>query len=163
VLTVAVARLAGAAEVMVTDILDAPLAIAGRMGASRTANVHADPKALDAYEAEKGFFDVMFEAAGSPATLLSGLRVVRPQGIVVQIGQGAEATLPMSLIVTKELELRGTFRFGPEFATAASLLSERRIDVRPLLTESVPVSDAVRAFELASDKLRSMKVHIAFS
>ena len=113
-LTAAAARLAGAAEVVVTDIVDAPLAIARKLGVTRVVNVATEPDALAGYEGNKGAFDVLFEAAGAAATLVAGLRVVRPRGILVQIGQGAEATLPMSLIVTKELDLRGTFRFHEE-------------------------------------------------
>lgn len=161
-LTVAAARRAGAAEIVVTDILDAPLATAGRYGADRTINVATAPEALGTYEDQKGAFDVMFEAAGSAAPLLAGLRVVRPLGTVVQIGQGAEPTLPMSLIVTKELELRGTFRFWEEFSTAVTFIAAGLIDVKPLLTEVIAAGEAQRAFELAADKSRSMKVQLAF-
>lgn len=161
-LTALAARRAGAAEIVVTDIRDAPLAMARRCGADRTVNVASEPEGLAAYEADKGVFDVMFEAAGSAATLLAGLRVVRPLGTLVQIGQGAEATLPMSLIVTKELAVRGTFRFGSEFATAVQFIGAGLVDVRPLLTDTMPLDAAREAFDLASDKGRSMKVQLAF-
>ena len=162
VLIVTAARLAGAAEIVVTDIVAAPLGIAAKVGADRTINVAEDPEALAPYEADKGAFDVMFEAAGAAATLVSGLRVVRPRGVIVQVGQGAEATLPMSLIVTKELDVRGTFRFHAEFALAVDTIAARRIDVRPLLTEIVPLAEARRAFDRANDKSTSMKVQLAF-
>ncbi|MDQ0395283.1 L-idonate 5-dehydrogenase [Labrys monachus] len=162
VLIAAAARRAGALEIVVTDIVDAPLAIARTVGVDRTVNVAEAPEGLEAYERDKGVFDVMFEAAGSAATLLTGLRVVRPRGLIVQVGQGAEATLPMSLIVTKEVEVRGAFRFHEEFATAVSFIADRLVDVRPLLTDVVALDDARRAFDLASDKSRSMKVQLAF-
>ena len=161
-LTVAAARRAGAALVVVTDIVEAPLALATRIGVDRAINVATDSDALSGYELDKGQFDVMFEASGSAAPLLAGLRVVRPLGILVQIGQGAEATLPMSAIVTKELDLRGTFRFWEEFATAVGFIGAGLIDVKPLLTEVVDAADAQRAFALAADKSRSMKVQLAF-
>jgi threonine dehydrogenase-like Zn-dependent dehydrogenase len=41
-------------------------------------------------------------------------------------------------------------------------MARRRIDVRPLLTEIVPLADAVRAFDLATDRSRAMKVLLAF-
>jgi L-idonate 5-dehydrogenase len=161
-LTVAAARAAGAGEITVTDLHDATLEAARAVGADRTINVAKEPEALAAFEAEKGTFDVMFEAAGSEATLLAGLKVVRARGTIVQIGQGAQASLPMSLLVTKEIDLIGTFRFHEEFALAAGFIASRRIDVRPLLTEVVPLDDAVRAFELAADKSRAMKVQLGF-
>ena len=104
----------------------------------------------------------MFEAAGGVTTLLAGLKVVRPLGTIVQIGQGAEAALPMSTIVTKELDLRGTFRFWGEFATAVGFIEAGLVDVKPLLTDVVDVAEARRAFDLAADKTRSMKVQLAF-
>ena len=161
-LTVAAARAAGAGEIVVTDLHDAPLAAALKVGADRAINVKMAPEALAAFEAEKGYFDVMFEAAGSAETLLAGLKIVRAQGRIVQIGQGAQASLPMSMLVTKELDLIGTFRFHEEFALAARFIAERRIDVRPLLTEVLPLADAVKAFELAADRTRAMKVQISF-
>jgi L-idonate 5-dehydrogenase len=68
----------------------------------------------------------------------------------------------MNLLVAKEINLRGTFRFHEEFAWAVDFITSRRIDVRPLLTEIVPLADAVRAFDLATDRSRAMKVLLAF-
>ena len=161
-LTVAAARHAGAGEIVVTDLHDAALESARKVGADRAINMAKTPEALAAFEADKGYFDVMFEAAGSEATLLAGLKVVRARGTIVQIGQGAQASLPMSLLVTKEIDLIGTFRFHAEFALAVETIAHRRIDVRPLLTEVIPLADAVRAFELAADRTRAMKVQISF-
>lgn len=163
VLAIAAARLAGAAEIVATDILDSPLAIARKVGADHTINVASEPDALSPYKAHKGSFDVMFEAAGGASTVLAGLDLVRARGILVQVGQGAEVPLPMSLLVTKEIDLRGSFRFHEEFAMAAAAIAKRQIDVRPLLTDVIGVDDAQRAFELAADKSRSMKVHLQFS
>ena len=59
------ARRAGAAEIVVTDIADGALAFAGRIGVDRTINVARDPAAMDAYKADKGYFDVLFEASGA--------------------------------------------------------------------------------------------------
>ncbi len=161
-LSILVARQAGAREIVATDLADAPLAIARRIGADRALNVRADPAALEAYGADKGYFDVVLEASGSAAALTAALAVARPGAVIVQCGLGGEMTLPMNLIVAKELQLRGTFRFDEEFAWAVDCLGAGRIDVAPLLTETVPLAEAVRGFELASDRGRSMKVQIGF-
>ena len=52
-------------------------------------------------------FDVMFEASGNDKALRSGLDVVTPRGVIVSIGLGGDATLPLNQLVGKELELRG--------------------------------------------------------
>jgi L-idonate 5-dehydrogenase len=162
VLTVAAARAAGAGEIVVTDLHDAALQTALKVGADRAINIAHEPGALAEFEAEKGWFDTMFEAAGSAETLLAGLKVVRARGTIVQIGQGAQASLPMSMLVTKEIDLIGTFRFQDEFALAADFIARRRLDVRPLLTDVIPLGDAVKAFELAADRTRAMKVQLSF-
>jgi L-idonate 5-dehydrogenase len=160
-LTIMAARHAGAAEIVATDLAAAPLAAALRAGADRALNMRDDPAALDPYAAERGQLDVAFEASGSPGGLAAALTAVRPGGTIVQIGVGGDAPLPLGVLVTKELTLRGTFRFDTEFALAVGLIARRAIDVAPLLTEIVPLDDAVRAFELASDRSRSMKVQLA--
>jgi L-idonate 5-dehydrogenase len=162
-LTVIAARSAGALEIVATDVAGAPLAAARKVGADQAINV-TEKDALMRYGADKGHFDVMFEASGNAAALAGGLGVVRPTGIVVQIGvAGGEMTLPMNLVVAKEIELRGTFRFHEEFALAVALIGSGLVDVMPLLTETVPLSDARAAFELAADRSRSMKVQLAFT
>ena len=106
----------------------------------------------------------MFEASGNAAALAGGLAVVRPTGVVVQIGiAGAEMTLPMNVAVAKEIELRGTFRFHEEFALAVALIGGGLVDVMPLLTETIPLAQANEAFALAADRSRAMKVQLAFA
>src|SRR3954447_26996211 len=60
-LTIIAARRAGAREIVATDIADATLKIARKVGADATVNV-SENDALARYEADKGSFDVMFEA-----------------------------------------------------------------------------------------------------
>ena len=61
-------------------------------------------------------------------------------------------TLPINTIVTKQLQLRGTFRFDPEFELARRLMGEGLIDVKPLITASLPFDSALDAFQPASDR-----------
>jgi L-idonate 5-dehydrogenase len=87
---------------------------------------------------------------------------VRPGGIVVQLGLGGDMKLPINLIVAKEIQLRGTFRFDEEFQLAVDLMGSGLIDVKPLVSQTVPFRQAVEAFELASDRSRAMKVQLTF-
>ena len=161
-LTVIAARRAGALEIVATDVAEAPLAAAKRVGADATINV-SEKDALARYEADKGHFDVMFEASGNARALAGGFAVVRPGGVVVQIGiAGGEMSLPMNVVVAKEIELRGTFRFHAEFALAVALIGSGVADVMPLLTATLPLTDAATAFALAADRSKAMKVQLAF-
>jgi L-idonate 5-dehydrogenase len=162
VLCMLVARRAGASEIVITDVADAPLRIAAKLGADRTINVATDAEALRPYAADKGTFDVLFEASGNQAALVAAFDVLKPGGIVVQVGLGGNATLPINTIVAKELQLRGTFRFHEEYALAVELMGKGLIDVKPLVTATLPIERAVEAFELAGDRSKSMKVQLAF-
>jgi L-idonate 5-dehydrogenase len=159
---VVVARYAGAAEIVVTDVAERPLAVGRKLGASHALNVTTQAAALDPWRAGKGTFDVLFEASGNQAALRLAFDLLRPGAVIVQLGLGGEMTLPVNSIVTKELQLRGTFRFDLEFELALRLMGEGRLDVKPLITASLPFEQAVDAFELASDRAKSMKVQLTF-
>jgi L-idonate 5-dehydrogenase len=162
VLSVLAARLAGAAEIVATDVTSTPFELAKHFGADRCIDVANDAPALVAYAPNKGHFDAVLECSGNERALVGALDVLKPSGVVVQVGLGGAMTLPMNVIVAREFELRGTFRFHAEFAQAAALIGSRKVDVRPLISATLPFRDAVAAFELASDRARAMKVQLAF-
>lgn len=161
-LMILVSRFGGASEIVVTDVADAPLAVAKKLGATHAINVATNATALDPWRVGKGVFDTLFEASGNQAALRTALDVLRPGATLVQLGLGGEMTLPINSIVAKELQLRGTFRFDPEFELAVRLMGEGLIDVKPLITATMPFENTVAAFELASDRSRSMKVQLTF-
>jgi L-idonate 5-dehydrogenase len=163
VLSILAARRAGAAEIVATDLSDFTLSVAKQAGADRIINTKQEPEALAAYSADKGTFDVLYECSGAQAALVGGIAALRPRGIIVQLGIGGEMTLPMLAITAKELDLRGSFRFHEEFSVGVSLMRKGLIDVKPLITHSVPLNDAISAFEIASDRSRAMKAQIVFA
>lgn len=163
-LLIMAARRAGASEIVATDIADEALAVARTVGADRTINTRAHPEELEAYGAEKGSFDVMFEASGSEIALRGGIAVVRPRGVILQVGNsGGEMTLPVNVITAKEIDLRGSFRFHEEFGQAVGFLNSGLIDVRPLITASFPFTEFKEAFALAGDRSKAMKVQLTFA
>ena len=156
-LTVIATRLAGARQITVSDVLDRPLATATAVGADRTIRADHDAAALAAPQ-----FDVAYEVSGSFAALKACVAAVKRGGTVVQVGTLPHEPLPFVVneIMSKELDLKGAFRWGIEFDWAVDYLSSRRVDVRPLLSGQFPLQDAVKAFELAKDKTRSTKVQV---
>lgn len=156
-------RRAGAARIVAADIAEGPLACARAMGADATVNLASDPEGLAPYAVDKGQFGVMFEASGNARALQAGLAVVAPRGVIVSVGLGGDAALPLNTLVAKELELRGTFRFHAEFATAVAFLSQGLIDGRPVISHVLQADQASQAFALAADKGQSMKVQLSFA
>jgi L-idonate 5-dehydrogenase len=162
-LTILAARHAGAARITATDVSEKALAMARRIGADETINVAEAPEKLAIHAANKGRFDVTFECSGVASALRAAMETTRARGVVVMVGIGGEMPLTMSVPVAKELDLRGTFRFEAEFDQAVAALVSGRIDPTPLLTDVIPMEDAQRAFDLAADKSKAMKVQLAFS
>lgn len=161
-LAIIAARAHGAREIVATDVMDPVLKKAVDIGADRVINVAENPEELSAYSGNKGYFEVQFEASGNERAVRSGLEVLRPRSTVVQLGLGGDVSIPQNMVVAKEIEMKGTFRFHEEFGQAVNLINKHRVDLKPLITGSFPLSDAVSAFETAGDRNRSMKVQIAF-
>lgn len=162
-LCILAARRGGAAEIVVTDLVPNALNYAKKIGADRVINMAEEPKSLDAYAGDKGTFDVLYECSGSPQALAGGIAAMRPRGVIVQLGLGGDMPIPMMQVTAKELELRGSFRFHEEFATAVDLMRAGLIDVKPLISHTMPMDDAIKAFEAAGDRDQAMKTQIAFA
>jgi L-idonate 5-dehydrogenase len=161
-LLIVAARRAGASHIVVTDIGEFPLRSALKVGADEVINVAEKPDGLARFAADKGSFDVLFEASGNERALRGAFDVLRPRGIIVQVGLGGEMTLPVNAIVAKEFDLRGAFRFHEEFATAVELLNKGLVDVKPLISATLSYRDPSRAFRLAADRSQAMKVLLNF-
>ncbi|MEZ5666276.1 MAG: L-idonate 5-dehydrogenase [Alphaproteobacteria bacterium] len=158
-----VAKKAGA-HVTITDVVDHPLQTALTLGVDETINVATAPEKLAAYEAGKGHFDVGLEATGVVSALAGLFRVVRPGGRIVQLGAmpPGDIPLPANLLMAREIDYVGAFRFHEEFAHAVRLLSTRSIDITPILSAEVPMDRADEAFRLAADRTRALKVTLVF-
>jgi L-idonate 5-dehydrogenase len=158
-LTMLAARRAGIGEVAVVDIAEAPLAHARRLGADHVLDVSAGAGPLDALVAERPI-DIAFEVSGAAAGLNSAIAAVRRGGTIVQIGNLAGGEIPVcaNSIMAKEIDLRGSFRFGREFDDAVRLIVSGEVDVLDLVTAERPLAEAPDAFLLSLDRSRSVKV-----
>lgn len=158
-LVVAAAKAAGAAHVTVSDLLPEALAY-GRIAGAGTV-VRADDPEDPGWPDE---VDVAIEASGVAGGLDACLRRVRRGGVVVQLGMLPAGQSPFAgnLVVSREIELRGAFRFDGEFDEALTLLAgEPAFD--GLISAVVPVGEAESAFVLAADRGRSCKVLLDFA
>ncbi len=161
-LCAAVAKEDGAAEIVITDLQEKPLAVARRMGATSTINVARDSAPMSAYTAEKGYFDVAFECSAAGPAIRMAIECVRPCGIIVQVGVTGDIALPINAIAAKEITLRGTHRFHAEYSRAVRLIDSGKIDVRPVITDTFPLERVQAAFKAAGDRTRSVKVQLTF-
>ncbi|MFF2851775.1 L-idonate 5-dehydrogenase [Streptomyces sp. NPDC058001] len=158
-LVVAAAKAAGAARVTATDLLPEALRYAGLAGADTL--VRADDPDDAGWPDE---VDAAIEASGVAAGLDTCLRRVRRGGVVVQLGMLPPGGSPFAgnLVVSREIELRGAFRFDTEFDEALTLLATApHFDA--LISEVTPLADAPHAFTSAADRSRSCKVLLDFA
>jgi L-idonate 5-dehydrogenase len=158
------AKLAGAVSVTMTDIRDGPLLVAKQIGANNILNIATGASGLIRPSHPRGLFDVAFEASGSKSAVLTAIQNLRPGGTLIQVGTFLEPNIPVPAdqIMVKELTLKSSFRFDKEFAWAVDYLAQKRIDVMPLLSHTFPIENANEAFLVASDRDKSMKVHLTF-
>jgi threonine dehydrogenase-like Zn-dependent dehydrogenase len=95
--------------------------------------------------------DVVVDCTGSESGLPTALRLVRPRGtIVLKTTVAGTQTLAWAPFVIDEITLVGS-RCGP-FDQALAALEQGRVDVRPLISERLSLSDGLAALERAQAK-----------
>jgi len=163
-LLIGAAKLAGAQEIVAVDLADAPLAAAIKMGATSIVNARSEPDRLALlYSANKGHFDAGFECTGVGVALGNMFPVVKPRGVIVAVGVSNGANIPFNALVGKEIRLAGTHRFHAEYPVAARMIAERRIDVRPIITATLPMERIRDAFDVVRNRSSQMKVQLSFA
>ena len=160
-LIAAAAKAKGAAEVVCADISERSLTMAAAMGATKT--IHAADGDFTPYLADKGYFDVSFEASGHPSSLTRCLEVTRAKGTLVQVGMGGDVPgFPIMMLIAKEINLVGSFRFTEEFNTAVEWLENGTINPMPLFSGEYDYQDIDAALVFAGDKQKAAKVQLTF-
>jgi L-idonate 5-dehydrogenase len=163
VLVIVAARIAGARQIVATDVAPHSLAMARTFGSDVVVDVGAGPDALAPFSVGRGELDAAFECSGSPRAFAPVVGTLRPGATLVAVGLGGDVTVPMNTLVAKEIAVVGTFRFDAEFAEAARLIGSRKVDLKPMISAVYPLDQALAAFDHASDKSRATKVVIDLS
>jgi L-iditol 2-dehydrogenase len=152
-LVLQVARAFGATRVEISDVNERRLAIAERTGATRS---------LRAGEDEPSETDALIECSGHPAALLAGIRALRPAGtaVVVGMGPGDTAEIPLALIQNREIWLTGTFRYANTYPTAIELAASGRVDLEALITGHYPLEQTEQALRAGLEDPGSVKAMV---
>jgi D-xylulose reductase len=150
----AIARVFGAARVILVDILDHKLEFAKEflkcetfktdMGADAETNAAALLASVGLEEV-----DAVIEASGVGSSIETGIHLLRPGGKYVQTGMGKpKVEFPIGMMSEKELMVRGCFRYNSsDYELAVGLLSRGTIDVKPLISSTSSFEDATVAWE----------------
>jgi L-iditol 2-dehydrogenase len=149
--TMLAARLAGAGQVFMTDLVPERLKLAGKLGADATLDAsQQDPvEWIRKLTGGRGV-DVAFEAAGEQATLTQSCLATRIGGGVAVIGIPAvdEFAIPMHEIRRRELTIYNCRRSNHEVEQCLSLVVSGRLNLQPLATHFFPLEKAGDAMEL---------------
>jgi L-iditol 2-dehydrogenase len=152
-LAMQVAKAFGATDVAVSDVNEHRLAVAERLGATRTLRAGRDAP---------GEVDALIECSGHPAALVAGIEALRPAGTAVLVGMGPDPAteIPVSLLQTRELWLTGTFRYANTYPTAIDLAATGRVDVAALITGHYALDDTEDALLAGHNDAASIKVMV---
>ena len=109
-----------------------------------------------------GHFDEEAALKWAKSALIHNLRVLPESDDIVDKGGVYALVGPTGVGKTTtiaKLAARATLRKG---ADAVALISSRAIDVRPIISHTFPLEQAVEAFEQAGDRSVACKVQITF-
>lgn len=151
IMACAIARHAGAKEVVITDMNDFRLGLAAKMGATRTVNI--SKTSLEAVMKEihcNEGFAVAMEMSGSSAGLNTALKAVASGGKVALLGILPPNTLiDWDLVIFKGLILKGIYgreMFNTWYKTSAMLQSG--LTIKPVITHRFPVDEFQKGFDV---------------
>lgn len=154
-LHVQLAKAYGAGTVVVADTSSDRLRVAGELGADRTVDASKDLVREVKGLSENRGADVVIEAVGKPETWELAVQTTRKGGTTVLFGgcpSGSMASIDTEAVHYGELTLRGAFHHAPrDVHRALRLISSRQVNVAPLITHRMPLSDVERALHLMQD------------
>lgn len=153
----AVARAYGAEKIIAIDINEARLDFAKEYAAtntfhfkqSLTSDLHETMEMIVAQtKVQSEGADIVVDASGAESSIRLGIDLVRPGGTFVQAGMGKnEVSFPIAAMCSKELNVKGSFRYGPgDYETAIKLIATSKVDVAQLITDQSPFDKAEQAF-----------------
>jgi D-xylulose reductase len=162
----AVAKALGASRIIAVDIVPGRLDFAKKYAATDAyfpaapepgeskldcskRNAVAMKKQLSIEDRGPTSIDLVVDASGAEASIQTALHIIKCGGTFVQVGLGTpEVTINLSLLVTKELLYKGSFRYGPgDYPLAIALVSQGKIDLKPLVTHRFTFEEATAAFK----------------
>ncbi|KFY03692.1 hypothetical protein O988_01291, partial [Pseudogymnoascus sp. VKM F-3808] len=150
----AVAKAFGATKVVSVDIQQDRLDFAKNYAATHTfmpERVSAETNAenlIKSADLGEGA-DAVIDASGAEPSIQTSIHVVRRGGVYVQGGMGKpDITFPIMAMCTKEITMRGSFRYGSgDYKLAVQLVAGGALEVKSLVSREVPFKDAEQAFE----------------
>jgi len=155
----------GVTKAYIADIFDIRLNKALELGATEAINSGQVDLVEKIKELTGGLgVDIVFEAAGNPATAQMTQHLVKKGGKIVIVGN-IHGDIPINLmrLASREIDLIGIFRYLNLYPKSVEAISARLIDISSICTDIYPFEDVQRGFDDAYDrKMEVVKVVIEF-
>ncbi len=144
------ARLSGAAEIFVTDLIDSRLDLARQLGADVALRADDDPVGRIRKLTGGRGVDVVFEAAGAVETPQQAVDLLKPGGTLVLIGICPEDRIPLkaSAARRKGITIRMARRMKHVYPRAIRLAERNTVDLKCLVTHRYPLERIAEAFDV---------------
>ncbi|WP_265499741.1 NAD(P)-dependent alcohol dehydrogenase [Paracoccus beibuensis] len=150
-MTALAALAGGCAKVYVSDLAQPKLDIIGAYPGIETINIRETPAAEATAKATDGWgADVVFECSGAAPAVLGVPQLARPGGAIVLVGMPVDP-VPFDIVglQAKELRVETVFRYANVYDRAISLIGAGKVDLKPLISLTVPFKDSIAAFDRA--------------
>jgi L-iditol 2-dehydrogenase len=159
------AKKMGAEKTIVTDLVDERLGFAKRLDADETVNAGHEDVVQRVKELTDGYgADVVIEAIGQPSTWEQALRMARKGGTVLEFGgcpPNTEIKVSTEMLHYGDLTIIGAFHTTPtHFKKALNLIASGIINVKPLITQKMPLTKIKDAFEMLTTSKKDVKIAI---
>lgn len=142
-------RVKGVGKIIVSDIDEFRLGVAEKLGADMVINPKkTDLKEMVLKETENKGADVTFEAVGLSDTFQAAVSVTKTGGELIAVGNvEKKVQFDLQKFVAGELTFKGSYASSGEFRDCIEPVASGKINVEPLISECLPLSDGPDAFE----------------
>lgn len=149
--TLMAALAAGATTTIITDVQLSRLALARVLGATAAVDVRSADVTEPVQDLTHGRgVDAVIECTGVSAAMLTGLSAVKSGGTVVWVGTADDKyTIPAVIVIRRELDIKGIFRYRHTYPAAIELIATGRAAVARLVTHRFPLNRLPEAMEVA--------------
>lgn len=140
----------GVSDVYVVDIMEKRLEKAMELGATAVINGRTEDVEKRIKELTNGRgADLVIETAGTEITTRQAIQIARKGSNIVLVGYSrtGEMTLPMSLVLDKELTFQTVFRYRHIYPMAIDAVASGKVNLKGIVTDIFKLDEVQKAMD----------------
>jgi (R,R)-butanediol dehydrogenase / meso-butanediol dehydrogenase / diacetyl reductase len=144
-LTIIIAKAAGATNIIAVDLSKERLAKALEVGATVAINSLEENVEEKVFSLFKHGVDIAYEAAGVEQTFNTALKVLKKGGELMVISIFSKpVAMDVNRIVIGELKVSASFAYRHNFPDVIEMIASKRIDVKTVITKKISLDNIVQ-------------------